>query len=80
MTRAALTWCAAVLLYVGGGVAHGLRHPPPPRDRCPSYEECWTLEMWCDHHSSRRELYECRRWVAVNCMGKAERCRGGWSY
>lgn len=66
--RARWPWlaCAAVLLYLGAGVAAA---------RCPSWEECWRREIHCDH-VARAVRYRCRALVR-GCFEATQRCTGG---
>lgn len=77
--RGVTAFLAAIWLYVGAGVAAGLKHPPVTIERCPTFDRCWDLELWCDHQP-RADRYACRTWVRRQCMDRATRCRGGWSW
>jgi len=71
VTRAALIFCGLVLGYVGGGVAEGLT-------RCPTWDECLTMEALCERPPARN-WKPCRREVAA-CFRRADYCYGGWAY
>lgn len=75
--RGVTAFLAAIWLYVGAGVAAGLKHPPTAECR-PTWDDCLTMEWLCER-TKQRAWKPCRAKVAA-CFRAAERCHGGWTW